>query len=123
MRAPGGLPMQSGPAGSSPADATRPGSSVEGSGWWWSTDEKMEFDVLAFARAAQLADERKCPASHAEMPAVVLDATDLLERLLVEVQLVPGFFLQGFDQPRPAVVPEQIRVDSGQLGRRIEREE
>ena len=76
----------------------------------------MEFDLLAFAFAPQLADKRKCPATNPEVLAIVLNAADLLESIFVEERLGLQHSVDRPEQANPTVIPQHFRMHPCKMG-------
>jgi hypothetical protein len=82
--------------------------------------EEAQLDLLAIAFPSEFAEERQTPAGHAEIPAIVLDLPDFLERSFVERRFDLRFGPLGTQQTAPAVISEQVRMHADKAGGGIE---
>lgn len=81
----------------------------------WAAQEK-ELDLQAFTFAPQLADERQRPPVNPEMPAIMLNVADLLERPAVECQHARPEITLGVEQAEAPVIQNHFRMHSGYAG-------
>ena len=76
--------------------------------------------MLTLAFASQLAKQRKRAATDSEMPPVVLDAADFMERILVEKDFVLKPAWDIADQSGPAVIAQHFRMHARETGRSLQ---
>ena len=77
------------------------------------TAQKVNFDVLAFGLAPELADQRQCPAADGEVPAIVLDATHLLECFFIEGRFAYRVGPCHTEQSNAAVITKHVGMHTG----------
>ena len=76
----------------------------------------MNFDVLALGFAPEFANQWERLTADGEMPAIVLDAPHLVERLFIERWLTLLFDPIRAQQPKSAIVAKHFWMHPGKVG-------
>ena len=76
--------------------------------------------MLAFGFAPELANQRKRPATDSKIPPIMLDPSDLMERVFVKKIIALQYPLNALDQSQTAIIAQHLRMHTGKPRRRFQ---